>query len=372
MARKFLIIVAILILLAVTGRVILEQYGDKLAQIAFVPSEEFDPANVPPAPDYTQDTAWAALPTTDNGAKMQPAGVDGAPPLDVDVFFLHPTTYLSKANWNGPIDDATAAERVDNSVLKGQASAFNAAGHIYAPRYRQATFGAFLAPGDSAVKAFFTAYDDVKKAFEAFLAQRDTSRPFILAGHSQGAVHGLGLLRDYIAGSPLKNQMVAAYLIGWPISVEQDLEAIGLSACDTANDTNCVISWQSFAQDGDAAPILEAFKSLPSVLGKTRMGSTMLCVNPLSWTRGTDMVEAAQNPGAVAYPNGEGALETIEPELVGAGCGSDGILYLDKAPEAPFNENLMPGKNYHVYDIPLFYMSLASNARLRAQAYFMQ
>jgi len=372
MARKFLIVVAIVILLVITGRVIFEQYGDELAKLALVPGEEFSIDTVPPAPDYTQDASWAALPSTDNGAKMQPAGVDGAPPLDVDVFFIHPTTYLSKANWNGPIDDKTAAERVDNSVLKGQASAFNAAGHIYAPRYRQATFGAFLAPGDSSYKAFFTAYDDVKKAFEAFLARRDRDRPFILAGHSQGAVHGLGLLRDYIAGKPLKNQMVAAYLIGWPISVEQDLEAIGLSACDDADDTHCVISWQSFAPDGDATPIIEAFKSLPSVIGASRAGSTMLCVNPLNWTRGTDNVGATQNPGAVAYPNGQGALESIEPELVGANCGSDGILYLDKAPEEPFNENLMPGKNYHVYDIPLFYMSLASNARLRAQSFLMQ
>lgn len=372
MARKFLIFIAIIILLAVTGRVLWEQYGGDLIKVAFIPSEEFDEAKLPAAPDYNNDHAWAALPELDNGAKMQPAGVDGAPPLDVDVFFIHPTTYLSRANWNGPIDDAAAAERVDNAVLKGQASVFNAAGHIYAPRYRQATFGAFLGPSESAYKAFATAYGDVKIAFESFLKRRDTNRPFILAGHSQGAVHGLGLLRDYIAGSPLKGQMVAAYLIGWPISVEQDLEAIGLNACNDADDAHCVISWQSFAQDGDATPILEAFKSLPSVLGAARAGSNMLCVNPLSWTRGTDMVGATQNPGAVAYPNGDGALETIEPELVGASCGNDGILYLDRMPTAQFSENLMPGKNYHVYDISLFYMSIANNARLRAEAFLAQ
>lgn len=372
MARKFLIFVAVVTLLIVTGYVLWLQYADDLIKAAFIPEEAYSAETVPAAPDYNNNSAWAALPSMDNGAKIQPANVDGAPPLDVDVFFIHPTTYLSSDNWNGPIDDEESAGRVDNSILKGQASAFNAAGHVYAPRYRQATFGAFLEPSESAVKAFFTAYGDVKNAFEAFLAKRDGSRPFILAGHSQGSVHGLGLLRDYIANSPLKNQMVAAYLIGWPLSIEMDVEALGFDACSTAVETGCVISWQSFSKDGDVTAILDAFKSLPSVLGESRADSTMLCTNPLSWTIDTQTVNAQDNPGAVAYPDESGALGPIEPEFVGASCGEDGILYLSRDPGAPFNRFMLPGKNYHVYDIPLFYMSLANNARTRAQAFLSQ
>lgn len=372
MARKFLIFVAVIILLVITGRVLWEQYGDDLIKAAFIPDHEFDASKTPPAPDYTRAEAWAARPETDNGAKMQPANLDGAAPLDVDVFFIHPTTYLNNNGWNAAIDEETSADTVDEAIMKGQASAFNAAGHIYAPRYRQATLGAFLAADQNAFQAFVTAYNDVRDAFDQFIQDRDGNRPFIIAGHSQGALHGLALLRDRIANGPLKEQMVAAYLIGWPVSVEADLKAMGLAPCEDASGTGCVLSWQSFAPDGDASEILTAYNSLPGVLGAPRAGTEMLCTNPLSWLRVSTPVNAAENPGAVAYPEDTGALGEITPEFVGARCGDDGILYLSDAPGAPFDTYLMPGNNYHVYDISLFYMSIANNARLRAQAFISQ
>jgi hypothetical protein len=70
----------------------------------------------------------------------------------VAVFFIHPTSYLSKSNWNAPLDDAEANQNAARYV-RNQASVFNATPNIWAPRYRQATFGAFLTDQSDREKA---------------------------------------------------------------------------------------------------------------------------------------------------------------------------------------------------------------------------
>ena len=50
------------------------------------------------------------------------------------------------------------------------ASPFNAASEIWAPRYRQATMGAFLTDQPEGQQAIDAAYTDVRKAFRFFLA----------------------------------------------------------------------------------------------------------------------------------------------------------------------------------------------------------
>ena len=104
------------------------------------------------------------------------------------VFFIHPTSYLDRAHWNAPLDDAEANGRAA-LFLRGQASVFNEAGQVWAPRYRQATFGAFLTSQADAEKALDLAYRDVAAAFDEFLKEIGPDRPIILAGHSQGALH---------------------------------------------------------------------------------------------------------------------------------------------------------------------------------------
>jgi hypothetical protein len=101
--------------------------------------------------------------------------------------------------------------------LQSQASAFNSVGEIWAPKYRQATFGAFLTGEADAGKALDFAYRDVAAAFDEFVKESG-DRPIILAGHSQGALHLERLLREKVAGKPIAKRIVAAYVVGWPIS----------------------------------------------------------------------------------------------------------------------------------------------------------
>src|SRR3546814_12352871 len=78
---------------------------------------------------------------------------------------------------------------------------------IWAPRYRQATFGAFLTGKKEAQMALSAAYRDVAAAFDYFLSQNE-GRPLILAAHSQGSLHLIRLLHEKVAGTPLASQKI--------------------------------------------------------------------------------------------------------------------------------------------------------------------
>ncbi|GAC1367258.1 MAG: hypothetical protein NVSMB30_00910 [Hymenobacter sp.] len=93
-------------------------------------------------PDYAQDTCWAALPTRRDSADAVPrhSGLrDEQATAAADVFFVHPTTFYRPTSWNADLGKEKLNRFTDRSTIRHQASAFNAAGRIYAPRYRQAT-----------------------------------------------------------------------------------------------------------------------------------------------------------------------------------------------------------------------------------------
>ena len=53
---------------------------------------------------------------------------------------------------------------------------------------------------------------------------------------------------------------------------------------------------------------------------------------------------------------------------VPARCGDNGLLYIGDPPE--LGQGVLPGGNYHVYDIPLFWKNVQEDviARVRAWA----
>ncbi len=132
------------------------------------------------------------------------------------MFFVTPTAYLGRDRWTMPFDDAATNARLA-LYLRGQASAFNGVGQVWAPKYRQATFGAFLTAKPDAARALDFAYADVVRAFAAFVAAVPPGTPIVLAGHSQGSRHLLRLVAEHVAGTPLAKRVVAVYAVGWPV-----------------------------------------------------------------------------------------------------------------------------------------------------------
>ena len=148
------------------------------------------------------------------------------------VFFVHPTSFLESIAWNAPLDHGESRNLAELFV-RSQASAFNGVGAIWAPRYRQATFGAFLTNNDNARRALDLAYRDVVAAYEQFLREAPADRPIILAAHSQGSMHLMRLLQERIRNAPEAGRIAAVYLVGWPVSLSADLPALPFPACQS-------------------------------------------------------------------------------------------------------------------------------------------
>jgi len=294
MARKFLWIVFALIVLVMCALFALRVWGTELAAVAFVPSQEFVEQSPLEANAYEDPALWYSRPGigVNDPARWQPA-VRGAgrsipapaeeQPIKHAVFFVHPTSFLDRSSWNAPLDDGEA-ERVAKLYVRGMASPFNAADEIWAPRYRQATMGAFMTDQPEAQQAIDAAYQDVAQAYTYFRESLDADTPIVLVGHSQGSLHLLRLLREEIAGSTDAERIAAAYVVGWPISLEHDLPLLPLPACGAPDDAGCIMSWSSYGEPADPSDVLETYGKSIGFDGEIRGDSAIVCTNPLTGT----------------------------------------------------------------------------------------
>jgi len=377
MARKFLYIFAFCIILVIAGAFLLARFPAELTRLAMVPTAAFAPLKPLEPNAYDDPKLWYSRPGigTSDPARWQPAyaGDRGLLPTPSEpkqhfaVFFVHPTSYVNRASWNAPLDNGgdPEAERIARIYLRGMASPFNAASEIWAPRYRQATFGAFLTDAPEGKKAVDAAYADVREAFRFFLSTVDPGTPIVLAGHSQGALHLKRLIAEEVKGSPVAARLVAAYLIGWPVSPLHDLPVMGLPACTAADQTGCVISWSSFAEPADPSLVLEAYESAPALDGKLPGTEPMLCTNPLTGLTG-GTAPASANLGTLV-PEDSMEKGALVPALVPATCDKRGLLLIGPPPE--MGSYVLPGNNYHVYDLPLFWANTQADVIRRAGAW---
>jgi len=306
-------------------------------------------------PDYGQLQYWAAHPD-----KKDPS--DSIPkPLvrsfhhnnnKVDVFFIHPTSYLDTtkpSGWNASLQDVKLNIFTDFSSILNQASVFNEVGNVYAPRYRQAHIDSYTpknaADTAKALAAFELAYQDVKKAFEYYLAHYNQGRPIIIASHSQGSTHSKRLLKEFFDAKPLSKKLVAAYVVGMAID-PGDYQT--LKSCDSPNETGCICAWRTYLQD-----------HVPAFVQKETF--TSIVTNPLSWDKQKTFVGRRENKGSVLLNfnkvvpkvadaiNHEGLLWTGHPHFLGS------FLYQTE--------------NYHIADFNFYYLSIRENASLRAKYY---
>ena len=370
--RRFLALIFILTLIVVGGAFALYQWGGNVLLQQATPTGHFEAAEAGGQPDYAQLDAWIARPEIpDNPANWQPE-VDAAGSGDlsnvpsrkaVATFYIHPTTYLERDRWNAPLSEGQSDARAELFV-RSQASAFNDVSEIWAPRYRQAAYGAFLLDSKDARSALDLAYMDVAAAFDQFVRQTG-SRPIILAGHSQGALHLERLLKEKVAGKPIAARIVAAYVVGWPISTTADLPALGLQACRAPDQTGCLLSWMTFGQPANPELVLHAYERSAGFLGTKREREDMLCVNPITGTVGGS-ASPEENPGTLV-PSADLKSASLVAGAVGARC-EKGLLTIDGTIPA-MGPYVLPGNNYHVYDYALFWGAIARDATRRAYAW---
>ena len=328
------------------------------------PDAPFDRASAPPAPDYKSPDLWAASPDRDDPSDVVPAGVTATTEHAVDAFFIHPTTYYGRT-WNGAPDEPVSRARTDAGSIRSQASVFNGCCAVYAPRYRQATLYAFIGGGEAEELSSGLAYEDVLAAFDEFL-ERTHGRPFVIASHSQGSRYALWLLEDRIEATPLRQRLVAAYIVGYAIPndwFERRLRSI--APCKKRDDSGCVLTWSTYSGGADGRRSSEV---------RHRYGDSweangtkpLVCTNPLSWSLAD--ADASANLGAWLYPAEASSPPAPRAALTGARCDA-GALVVEEPEDDEWRRAVLPGGNYHNYDYQLFYMNIRENAVERANAF---
>ena len=357
--RRWVLVVLVVLAVLALGALMVVARGPVWIAAAMAPEGDFDPAKVPSAPDFSRDEAWLALPSRVDEADVALPELPAAAAPEADVFYLHPTSSVAP-QWNAPWDDAAVRQASIRGGTLIQASAFNGSGAIYAPSYRQASGSAFTTPSASGAAAIDLAYTDVLAAFDEFLRRSGPTRPFLILAHSQGAALGARLLRERIAAGPLRLRLVAAWLVGVPLT-SADLG--GLPACAAPEQTGCVVTFNARGPE-----------YRPGTFEFARKDSSVepLCVNPLLGRTGDELAPRERHRGAVFFDT---AAPALLPSFTGAGC-RDGRLWLTDPRELPWRGlpsalllRVMGRGNFHSVELQVFYADLRHDAARRLAAH---
>jgi hypothetical protein len=311
-------------------------------------------SKTPSGPNYSDLTYWAAHPAMHDPSDSVPAPLQASykPDTTIDVFFIHPTTYLGTEKpfgLNADISDAFLAAKTDFSPVLYQGSLFNESGRVYAPRYRQTHISAYFPVTASdttlAIAAFELAYQDVKAAFEYYLANENKGRPIVIASHSQGTTHGIRLVKEFFDGKPLQKQLVAAYLVGIPVNPQI---YSSIKACDTPKQTGCICSWRTYKEG-----------YTPSFIQKEKF--EVIVTNPLTFNKSIPNASWDANKGGVLTNFNKIAKGVAEAKL------TDKVLWTAK-PKI-FGSFLVKNPNYHIGDYNLYYVNVRENVMERIKAF---
>ena len=299
--------------------------------------------------DYSVSTHWLSLPVSLKKA---------------DVFYVYPTV------WQKLSPDEPNVCSVDYPMMKEgamneyswQASAFEEAGNIYEPLYRQLDAGYILPFSEDKRWEHFREYPekDVTAAFEYFLEHFNNGRPFILAGHSQGAMVLLALLSDYMSVHPeVYQRMIAAYVIGYPVTDSLMRANPHLKFAQGPDDIGVIISYntQSPKIKQGENPVV-AFN-----IGKV--------INPISWSRDTAEVPASEGLGTLSQDPTTGQFVKVMNMADARIDLTQGVLICSSVKDSDMFRlsQIMPLGIYHNLDYPFYYFNIQENAIRRVNKF---
>ncbi|MDR1362890.1 MAG: DUF3089 domain-containing protein [Spirochaetaceae bacterium] len=303
------------------------------------------------AVDYSNPDNWLAV------------GSDGT--RDVDVFFLYPTSW--RAGYGQyPISAIGNLDMRHQSVyyLKTRASAFETAGNIYAPFYRQldASFVVAQRPIDGIGLFGGVPFTDVAAAFDYYIEHYNNGKPFILAGHSQGSFAAAAIIALYLRDRPdVYSRMIAAYLIGMPVPDAFYEVFTHVKPAKNADDLGVVISYNT---------------NSPVIDGKDPFAYPgNVLINPITWVTDDSYASNELSKGGIIV-NSDGTFSDA-PHLADAKIDkSTGTIVSnvdrEKFSSEPASRAYFPLGVLHENDIPLFYYDLRANAENRVEKWFAQ
>lgn len=300
--------------------------------------------------DYSKPENWLAAPTEIVHA--------------VDVVYFYPTSY-SPTGPDAPdicdIDDpgmrAGAALQ-----LKKQASVFETCANIFAPFYRQidAVKLAGMTQQEMIEAESGEPKTDVFAALDHYFEKMNGGRPFMLAGHSQGAMMIYLILDEYMEKHPERYaRMVAAYMIGNAPTRDWLAANPHVKMASGAGDIGVLISWNT---EG------------PGNIGKYNMvvPDGAVCVNPINWRSDGTYAGVAENLGCLVEDETTGDFKVVTGFADARIDTSRGSVICDSVDPAVYAipkemEELFGPESYHGWDFGFYYMNIRENATLRAK-----
>lgn len=303
--------------------------------------------NLTAAPDYSRDNMWFDAPAdTQAGA---------------DVFYITPTCIWDWKGQDGKtyhhMDVADPKQRslVDGSNRLAYAL-FGKACRFYSPYYRQITMQSWMVSPGETERRYEIAHRDIVEAFFHYMTHYNEGRPFILAGHSQGAKAVIELLKHTLTPEQYEH-MVAAYAFGFAVS-RQEIEAFPqLKPARDSLDCGVLICYNSVSAPEAASPLF---------------GGNAVCINPLNWRTDTTYAPAGRHVGAVFF-DGKGGVDTLRHRIGARIDEATRTLIVDGLDDEdyyiPSIGELFPKGNYHVQELNLYFLNVQRNIAQRIAAF---
>ncbi len=298
--------------------------------------------------DYSVSTHWLSLPVSIK---------------KTDVFYIYPTVWYKTSAYHPNVCSVDYQMMMAGArdVYYSQGSAFEAAGNVYAPFYRQLETGYILSFPEDKRWEHFREYPekDITAAFEYFLEHFNNGKPFILAGHSQGAMGVLSLLTDYMSAHPYVYQrMIAAYVIGYPVTDSTMRANPHLKFAQGPDDIGVIISYNT-----------QSPKVLPGT-NPVVSNNIGMVINPISWSRDTAKVPASQNLGSLAKDSTGQFIKVLNAADAKIDP-TQGVLICSSVKDSDMwmLSQVMPFGVYHIFDYNFYYFNIQENAIRRVNKF---
>lgn len=288
-----------------------------------------------------------------------------SPTKAIDVFYVYPTAWYRKPGYDSltcPIDFPMMRIGA-RDVYARTATAFETIGNVFAPFYSQfdAQYILSVTEEERWIAIKNTPAKDVTEAFDYFIKNLNNGRPFILAGHSQGSMTLRILLSEYMKQNPkVYKRMIAAYVIGYPVTPQYLSQNPHLKFAKGADDTGVIISYN--VQSPNLAP------GSNSVVAN----NVGLVINPITWT--TDETLATTSQGLGSYMPNPKEFAKIDQYADAKIDKAQGVLICSTADEDAMHilSSGFAKGNYHSFDYPFYYFNIRKNAEDRANKFLIK
>ena len=292
--------------------------------------------------DYSQAENWLSCPTEIT--------------KPVDVFYIYPTV-------TGFRPETEVCDMTDTMMIAGaqmvrqiQTAVFEESCNVFMPYYRQISMPK---PGsDYRAIIDYVSKFDATDALDYFLNNLNQGRPFILAGHSQGASTLIALLENYMTKHPeALSRMIAAYPIGFAVTKDW-LAKTGLKFAEGATDTGVIVSWNT---EG------------PANLKENNMTLAPggISINPINWKRDDTPASVKENLGSLTYDGklvtpgiADARVDTVRGSVVVSSIAQKELYAIPADAAAMFGP-----ESYHLHDYGFFFNNFKQNVADRVRAF---